>query len=65
MAKYIYDIHFGGTVDENPDEKESLEDIRALILESFRPDLQAGVTLNFNSIVVSELPSFPNSRGKE
>jgi hypothetical protein len=57
MIRYDFTVQFAGSVDENTeDEQETLEDIRNLVIESFRPDTRAGVRVGFSSITVSERP---------
>lgn len=62
MKRWTYSIRIDGIVTETSDDngqimQESIDDIRGVVLESFRPDLQIGVKIESHSITVSELQS--------
>jgi hypothetical protein len=59
--KYYYTITYSGYVEEVPHDEEAakpvietIEDIRGVVFESFRPDLQVGVSIEYNFISVTK-----------
>lgn len=58
MKRWSYMIKIGGTIEEVEESAtETIDDIRGVVLESFKPDLQAGVKIDYHSVDISELQS--------
>lgn len=59
--KYRYNISFSGFVNEIRRDDgslidENMDDVRGIIYESFRPDLQAGVTIDMQDLHIRTEP---------
>jgi hypothetical protein len=57
-TRYGFSIRFDGEVDsirDNDAPTETIDDIRGVVLESFKKDLQAGVSLISDSVSIFNL----------